>query len=583
MSRWKESSTIRIIRNTFNLKSLQFVLSLLFTLIAIIGIIIFGSILYSGFIEEIKNHEYDATKEVTDQVATNIELHLKNIIELSDFIHFKLFMSNDIQHSEFCQMLDIMFRTYDDLISLHIYDTHGQCVLEHGKANVPENIIDVDTPWYNITKESRSGSFFNVITTKHKVNSVSSKMIALSKRIKYYSTDKDMDGVMILLINFKSVDEMLGQSKLGKNGYVFIVDTTGNIIYHPKRELIDLGLATENSYEIAAKPGGVHMLNNTLYYVKNMQYCQWKMVGVSYMEGIVKTQTNINNLLIWLVLLSILLIFLISIFVAARISHPINKLKSSMNKVTKGILDVQLDLKGEEEFIQLSDAFNTMVKQIKLLMEQIVKEQEAKKKTEFTALQEQINPHFLYNTFDSVIWMAEKGRIQDVKTMIVSLSSMLRISLSKGKGIITVKEELTHVENYLKIQKIRYQDKLDYRITADDNVLSFKTLKLIVQPFVENAILHGIDAMVDQGIIEIDARIDDNALVFQIHDNGIGIGKKELLKITKAYKSFKSSGIGIQNVHQRIQLYFGKQYGVEVLSEIESGTTVLITLPLLPV
>lgn len=576
-----KTKIFHIIRNTFHVKSLQFVLSISFTLISITGILVFGSILYAKFTGEIEKQEYNSTKQITDRIAVNIEYHLKNMIELSDFINFKLFMNNDIDNPGFRQMLDIMFKTYDDIISLNVYDPQGECVLEYKKNYVPDNLIDVGTPWYNITKESNYGSFFNLITNRYKINHISSRMIALSKRIKFYSTNKDIDGVMILLMNFRSVDEMLNQAALGEKGYVYIIDPSGNIVYHPQRELIDLGLFTENSYALAAKPEGMHMINDTLYYIKNMKYCEWRMVGVSYLEGITEAKTNIHQLLHWLIILSILLIFFISIFVAARITNPIKKLQRYLNKVEKGMLDVRLNLKGEEEIVDLSHAFNSMVKQIKALMQQVVKEQEDKKKTEFTALQEQINPHFLYNTFDSIIWMAEKGRSAEVITMITSLSKVLRISLSKGKSMITVAEELAHVENYLKIQKVRFQDKLDYNISADENTLNLQTLKLIIQPFVENAICHGFEAMVDKGIIIINASIQNNKLVLVIKDNGIGISEKVLSSITRKYKHFKGTGVGIRNVQQRIQLFFGEEYGIKMESELEEGTIITITLPII--
>lgn len=576
-----KTKILHIIRNTFHVKSLQFVLSISFTLISITGILVFGSILYAKFTGEIEKQEYNSTKQITDRIAVNIEYHLKNMIELSDFINFKLFMNNDIDNPDFRQMLDIMFKTYDDIISLNVYDPQGECVLEYKKNYVPDNLIDVGTPWYNITKESNYGSFFNLITNRYKINHISSRMIALSKRIKFYSTNKDIDGVMILLMNFRSVDEMLNQAALGEKGYVYIIDPSGNIVYHPQRELIDLGLFTENSYALAAKPEGMHMINDTLYYIKNMKYCEWRMLGVSYLEGITEAKNNIHQLLHWLIILSILLIFLISVFVAARITNPIKKLQRYLNKVEKGMLNVRLNLKGEEEIVDLSHAFNSMVKQIKALMQQVVKEQEDKKKTEFTALQEQINPHFLYNTFDSIIWMAEKGRSAEVITMITSLSKVLRISLSKGQSMITVAEELAHVENYLKIQKVRFQDKLDYNISADENTLNLQTLKLIIQPFVENAICHGFEAMVDKGIIIINASIQNNKLVLVIKDNGIGISEKVLSSITREYKHFKGTGVGIRNVQQRIQLFFGEEYGIKMESELEEGTIITITLPII--
>jgi two-component system sensor histidine kinase YesM len=222
-----------------------------------------------------------------------------------------------------------------------------------------------------------------------------------------------------------------------------------------------------------------------------------------------------------------------------------------------------------------------MVSRIRQLMDQIVVEQEAKRKSELNALQAQINPHFLYNTLDSIVWMAENGKSEDVITMVTSLARLFRISISRGKNIITVREEIEHARNYLIIQKVRFKNKFSFNIDVDEEVIQYKTLKLILQPIIENALYHGIQYMVEEGSINISAKIAQGKLLYEIADSGLGI-KPELLEKILSHDSKESggAGVGVRNVHERIQLCYGKEYGIEIQSELEEGTTVKLWLPI---
>ena len=191
-------------------------------------------------------------------------------------------------------------------------------------------------------------------------------------------------------------------------------------------------------------------------------------------------------------------------------------------------------------------------------MREVIQEQEAKRKSELDSLQAQITPHFLYNTLDIVVWMIEENRKEDAAGMVTALARFLRISLSKGKNIITVADELEHARNYLMIQSLRAKDQFTYRIEKDPGTECFQVIKLIVQPIVENALYHGLEGMYGDGEIVIHAYTKD---------------------YTKELKTAKGNGIGVRNVHERIQLHFGKEYGVQIISEEDDGTEILLHLP----
>ena len=245
-----------------------------------------------------------------------------------------------------------------------------------------------------------------------------------------------------------------------------------------------------------------------------------------------------------------------------------------------GVSYSPLEVEGQKEIIILSNAFNNMISEIRILMERVLREQKEKRKTEFIALQTQINPHFLYNTLDSIIWLSENNLNEQVVEMIVALSKYFRISISKGKTIITAKEELEHARSYLLIQKIRYSSKFDYSFVVDENIYDVKAVKLILQPLIENAIYHGISGDED-GIIIIRAYKKEELMVFEVENNGYGLTDSQIDGIYDNMKSeINNTSIGLKNVYQRLKLYYGEKANLEIISELDEKTIVKLTYPL---
>ncbi len=225
-----------------------------------------------------------------------------------------------------------------------------------------------------------------------------------------------------------------------------------------------------------------------------------------------------------------------------------------------------------------------MVSTMRHLMEDIIAQEEQKRRSELEVLQSQINPHFLYNTLDSVIWMTEAGRQEEAIQMVTSLARLFRISLSRGSSVIPLADELEHARHYMTIQKIRYKNRFTFDVQAGPEVEGLYTLKLIVQPLLENAIYHGLSAVEDDGHIRVTARRMDDRLVIDVEDDGMGMPPEVAAQLLEDYRpavKTSGSGIGIRNVHRRIQLTFGKEYGLQVESEPDEGTRVRIILPVL--
>lgn len=277
-----------------------------------------------------------------------------------------------------------------------------------------------------------------------------------------------------------------------------------------------------------------------------------------------------------------MLLLILSYYIPLSITRPIRKLSEVTDQVAKGDLSVRFDARSGVEVNRLSDSLNTMIDKINELLAQVTKEQVRLRKAEFELLQMQINPHFLYNTLDTIIWLAEAGKQKEVVDMVGSLSEFFRTSLNQGKDIIPIREELQHVKSYLKIQQVRYQDILEYEIHMLEELEKYLIPKITIQPIVENALYHGIKNKRGLGHILINGRKEKDHFVIQIEDNGIGISEERLAQVRDKiqYRSPAGNDIyGLYNVNERIHLNFGEKFGISIESDYGEGTVVSILLP----
>ena len=278
----------------------------------------------------------------------------------------------------------------------------------------------------------------------------------------------------------------------------------------------------------------------------------------------------------------LILIVLLSYYIPLSITRPIRKLSEVTDQVAKGDLTVRSDIRTGAEVGMLSDSLNTMIDKINELLEQVKKEQIRLRKAEFELLQSQINPHFLYNTLDTIVWLAEAGEQKKVVKMVGSLSEFFRTSLNQGKDIISIKEELQHVRSYLEIQQVRYQDILQYDIQVEEELYKYLIPKITIQPLVENALYHGIKNKRGAGKIIISGSQEEDHFSILIEDNGIGISKERLSQVRAGVKNKVSTGkdiYGLYNVNERIHLNFGEKYGIIIESTYGEGTVVSVILP----
>jgi two-component system sensor histidine kinase YesM len=507
--------------------------------------------------------------------------------DLFALAHQKIEGNENTSMTRLTDQLSTILDTRKDIVSLTLFTDKGGLVASLPSVELRKNTDWTQQSWFKSAMENKNHLSFSQPHVQNLYKGQYKWVVSMSKSITFYQNNQKIDGVLLIDVNFKTIDNLCQRVSLGKKGYVYIIDeSAGNIVYHPQQQLIYIGLKFENVEQALKSTYGSFADNShgdkRLITVRTVNNIGWKIIGVSYKDEIVTTQQEISAFIFWLLIVVLVFVLLISAFMSTKISRPIRKLKTSMEQVEQGDFNISIHIKGTDEVEQLSRRFNIMVARIRQLMDQIIGEQEAKRKYEFEVLQAQINPHFLYNTLNSIVRMVGTGKNEDVITSITSLSKLFRISLSRGKAIITVEEELEHIRNYLILQKIRYKNKFDYVIDVEDEVLPYLTIKLILQPIVENAIYHGIEFMPSGGLIQISARIEDEKILFQIRDNGVGIPPQKLQTILSGQvKSEKGSGVGFNNVHERIKLFHGPDYGLEIESEPDEGTCVSIWMPLM--
>ena len=418
------------------------------------------------------------------------------------------------------------------------------------------------------------------LTSSHVQNVISGErpwVITLSRGIRNYTGEGDSDGVVFIDLNYSAISELCTQNSVGTKGYVFILDQDGNIVYHPQQQQLYNELQTENiSLIMNAKTDVVTAGkgdDEKIYALSHSETTGWTIVGCMNMSELLKNSRKARSIYVLVALGLIAVALVISSEIARNITFPIQKLRDSMKRVQKGDFSAaEIEVYSDNEIGSLTRSFNVMTHKIQ--------DQEQKRKIELKALQSQINPHFLYNTLDSIIWMAEGKKNEEVVLMTASLARLLRQSISIENELVTIGQEVEYVRSYLTIQKMRYKDKLEFEINVDPRITHAQIIRLVLQPIVENAIYHGLKYKESKGMLKVHGYELGERIIIDITDDGVGMDEETLKHIYDKHKvNYHSNGVGVYNVQQRLVLYYGKEYGIIYHSEKGKGTTATVVIP----
>lgn len=561
-------------------------------LLVTITITILGNLSYKNSINFSQNEN---TNQIIKQINNNIESYVNNTENIINYMSIdprilKFFNDNKLENND---IEDEAYKSIYNFVKFN-HEIAGIMIVNSNGGYISDvmNKVSRDSltteEWYLKAYNNRENIQLFTKPIGRNIDNIfrysADEVFSMSKAVVDSGT-KEIKGVILIDIKLDAIKEIIENSKPGTAGFVYVMDSNKEIVYTPvnntvyriKNEWIE-----EINNEIIIK--NINGENYQLTKFKS-KYTGWETIGVFPESESLRVIEYIKYSSLIIAIVALIIAEMLVVVFTKSIVKPMYKLKQLMKRAQEGDLTVSFNAKYNDEVGELGNSFNNMVKEINNLINLVQKEEKSKRIAEMNVLQAQIKPHFMYNTLDTIRWMAEEHNEEDIVEIIEAFTNLLRISLSKGKEMISVKDELNHVQSYLIIQKIRYEDKLDYEIQFDENILEYQLIKLILQPLVENAIYHGIKEKRGNGKILITGKIEGDMLCFTVSDNGKGMEEEVLNKInkmlTKSGENKIEIGYGIFNVNERIRIIYGEEYGLKYKSVYGEGTIVELRHPII--
>ena len=540
---------------------------MLFAMVVLIGSFYFikSSEVFHREVEDHTIHEIDTSSKYIEQYVSNLKSTSRS---LSQSQAIKDFASQTGAENEAAihEWLETMLKSHPDFVSIRLVTKDGRLITTGMEEEMVTSADMMAQKWYQDALEHSNVPIIQSI--KNQNNQI---VISISQEVK--SNTGENLGVIRLDVDYHELEKYVKELSLGENGYAFVIQKDGTLIYHPDSEAFESVDKQMSVQEISNSPMDSMVSDDFFVHKSPIENSDWILVGVSSFSRFKEDSVKLLGIVSVVGVLS-LLICMLGIFTLIRYQLlPVKKLGQVMRRVEEGDTTIRAEEKGAQEFQALAGTFNQMLERIETLMKE-EKEQEALTRIyELKALTSQINPHFLYNTLDTIIWMAEFQDHQKVVDITKALSNYFRLSLNAGEEIVTLRQEIEHVRQYLFIQKERYGDKLEYEIDEPDDIPDIKLPKIVLQPLVENAIYHGIKESERPGKITLTVYKRDTFIDICIADNGVGI--KENTTSTK-----ELGGVGIKNIKERLTLFFGEAFSMEIESEPNAYTKVYLHLPL---
>ena len=570
---------------------IQTTLMLVVSGISLVTMFLMGIIMYMRFSTLSRQETIESSRKLMEQTGETMEDYLVNMRQISDAVYYNVVKENDFHDAreEIQKGMNLLYEANrDKLRTIAIYNSDGSLMAAEPVATQKEDPDVTRQEWYQSAMEEMENIHFSTphIQNLFEDSTFRYYWVISSSRVVELTENRDSQmGVLLVDMDFSSISRMMNQiNEVGNGQYYYLCNSDGDIIYHPRQIQISDGISRENSIKAASYKDGVYdeTFEGTQrkVIVNTISYTGWKLVGVIPYSIFTHEMLNIRYFIAMVTLLMAMMLTIINRVVAERISRPIRKLNHSVMEYEAG-KKPEIYIGGSWEIRHLGYSIQSSYEKSEKLMQEIVWEQNERRKSELDALQSQINPHFLYNALDSITWMIEGERNDEAAFMISQLAKLFRISLSKGHTIISVKDELQHAQSYMNIQRVRYKDAFSVTFDVEPELEKYCAVKLTLQPILENAINYGVDPMDDCGEIRVCVRKEGELLVLSAEDNGIGMSEEEVeLLLTDNNRVPKhGSGVGLINIHNRLQILFGKEYGLVIESEPDEGTKVSIQIP----
>lgn len=563
--------------------------------VALIPFLIFSIVSGFVFLDHAQKTAEEHSVQLIHQVSNSMDVYVETIEKMVNYIQLELqdtpFFTMesegasgwDSETAYIRSVLENVANSHREVAGIFIA-TKEDLYVSTGMSRISRDPFQNER-WYREASENPEEiQLISVVTGRNIVTNRSysiDDVFSLAKAVQDPETGEVL-GVILLDIRHDIIQSSINGVTIGEKGFVFVMDQEDNIVYTPVNGIV---YRVNPKWVKAMEPMSVQIQGGS-YQIRSelSPYTGWRTVGVFSMDEVMSSVNTIVYILFTCVIISLVLVVIVSFKFSRTLTNPIFKLKRLMKQAESGDLTVRFNFQHNDEIGELGQSFNHMIARIDQLIQMVYVEQENKRTAEMKSLQEQIKPHFLYNTLDTISWMARDYDAEDIVRLVDALTNMFRIGLSHGKDIITVKEEITHVSNYLYIQKIRYKDKLNYVIHVDESLYAVEVPKLILQPLVENAIYHGVKAKRGGGTITITGVPEGENLVFTVQDDGAGMLQEKVEELNRRMSERsvldEKKSFGLFYIRERIQLCYGTGYGVHVESTLGEGTRVTITLPL---
>ncbi len=591
MKDMKNDSGIRKTFAQFNIQSI--ILSVLMTL-SLVTVTVMGFLLYHRFKLASDKSAVANTEMTVESTIDRLNSSLLDLRQISDAANYNIVQEYDISSQEFTRQFSMLYETNTDKIqSLALYGDDGMLIESEPVATVKDNVKVADQKWYQDARSEIENIHFS---TPHVQNLFDDgtfryhRVVSLSRSVDINDGSTSGSGVLLVDMKYSVLEDMLERINETSSGiYYYLCSRDGEIIYHPRWTEINRGLFKEKNNKAASYEDGIYEMKTDgqkeNVVVGSVAYTGWKLIGV-VPESVQETSINkFRYYIITTILILVMMLLQVNRFISRKISRPIRELDESVKAYEAGAMP-DIYIGGSAEIRHLGYSVQKSYEQIETLMKEIIQQQTERRKSELDALQSQINPHFLYNTLESITWMIEAQRNKEAVVMISELAKLLRVSLSRGKTIISIGDELQHGRSYMNIQRVRYKERFKVEFLIDEEIKNYCIVKLVIQPLLENAIYYGVGNMDedDDGQILVRGEKKGEDIYISIEDNGMGMPEdiRDNILTDNSKVPKHGSGVGVINVHSRIRLMFGPEYGLEVYSELDEGTKVVIHIPAIP-
>lgn len=583
---------LKILQNRYHTLSLARKFSLMSGMIIVASMLVFTFVVRFFFEQTVLNitsesyrQKFDAASDSSQELLNDAEKIAKILLTDPSLQNWFLKGTEDAgirlqQKISVEERLDYLDALYPDnqYSSISVFDKQGEMVNSNSiraEASVYKQFYKV------IARQKESPCWLDLYQLE--IAGYQGTGIAYLRAFRNYASGK-ICGYIMIEYRSSLLSGNFTHMKYGETGHYLIADLDGNVKIEDDQDSEKNILDEEFFQWVKTEPQGGSVFSlqgqRCLITAETIPKLNWVMIGVIPVSELTQKGQTMIDILYGVGLLAVLLSFCSSCLLAHSVTRPLTLLAKTMERFGKGDLSVYAPVQYRDETGMLAEKFNKMAEQIRLLVDQVYKEQKEKRKSELAALQAQINPHFLYNTLNSVSSLIKMNHAEEAFTMIHAIGMFYRTSLSDGKTLIPIEQEITNIENYMQIQKMRYGTKIDYEIEISPDILQQWIVKLTLQPLVENAIYHGVKAIRQKGLIRVCGRKTQDCILLQVSDNGAGMEAAQLEHLLEGGRTDGGHSFGLYNVQQRIRLYFGTDYGLKIASTPGQGTCVTVRLPL---